>query len=334
MHMMLRTYGRPVAALALSALLLLGGCGSGTEAQDSAVSSTETQGQTAEVAEATQVAQPEITMESQSIGLEGIGNARELGGYVAADGRSVRHGLLLRTAALGKATQADIDRLLDTYHLATVLDFRMEREVESSPELELEGVRELNVHIIDEDAVKLACLSLPAEDLEALQSGDKVAKLKIAMKLGIVGDQMYVNFLSHDEGKRGYTEMFDELLALPEGRSLLFHCTQGKDRTGLGAMLILTALGVNEDTIMTDYLLTNDFNADLIATERQGLLDGGMSEEEVDRFMIAMDQVYPETMTNALVWMRENYGSAKGYIESELGVTEEEFTQLQDKFLE
>jgi protein-tyrosine phosphatase len=145
---------------------------------------------------------------------------------------------------------------------------------------------------------------------------------------------MYVHFLSHDVGKRGYAQMFRELLALPEGTSLLFHCTQGKDRTGCAAMLILSALGVDEETIMADYMLTNEFNADLIAEQRQQLLDAGVAEEDLDGIMIVRDQVFPQTMRNALDWMKENYGSVRGYITQELGVTDAEIAQLQDKFLE
>jgi protein-tyrosine phosphatase len=98
-------------------------------------------------------------------------------------------------------------------------------------------------------------------------------------------------------------------------------------------MLILSALGVDEQTIMDDYMLTNEFNAKLIADERQELLDSGMKEEELDGIMIAGDQVYPQTMTNALDWLKKEYGSVKGYITKELGVTEEQLTQLQNKFL-
>lgn len=127
--------------------------------------------------------------------------------------------------------------------------------------------------------------------------------------------------------------MFQELLELPEGTSLLFHCTQGKDRTGCAAMLILSALGVDEDTIMSDYLLTNEFNADLIAQERQELLAAGVKEDELDDVMMLRDQVFPQVMNNALDWLKKEYGSVEGYIVQELGVTKEQIGQLQDRFL-
>ena len=136
------------------------------------------------------------------------------------------------------------------------------------------------------------------------------------------------------QGKKGYRQLFEELLALPEGQSLLFHCTQGKDRTGVAAMLILSALGVDKETILADYMLTNEYNADLIAGERQSLAVRGIPEDKMNTYLMAMDRVSLETMTNALDWMVENYGSVNGYFEQELGVGETERTTLRDRFLQ
>ena len=117
-------------------------------------------------------------------------------------------------------------------------------------------------------------------------------------------------------------------------RALLFHCSQGKDRTGCGAMLILFALGVDEETVMADFMLTNDYNAALIAEEREYLIENGVGEDELETFMKSMDQVFPEFMENAIQWMTETYGSPLGYITQALGVTEAEIQALRDKFLE
>ncbi len=65
------------------------------------------------------------SISSQSIGLSGVGNARELGGYSGLNGKTVKHGVLLRTAALANATSEDIAKLQDVYHLAVVADLRM-----------------------------------------------------------------------------------------------------------------------------------------------------------------------------------------------------------------
>ena len=318
----------PIIVLALGALLCLGACGNAaTPASNSASAQNETEA-TNETATT-----PQATINSQTIDLASVDNARQLGGYVGEGGRIVKDGVLLRTATLAKATDADIARLKDTYHLAEVIDFRMTREIDPAPDPQIDGVKNLNLRIIDEEALAQATQELIPEDKEKLASGDTLEKYQVYTKLGIIGDQMYVSFLSNDAGKQGYAAMFQELLALPEGESLLFHCTQGKDRTGCAAMLILSALGVDEDTIMADYLLTNEFNAELIAQERQQLIDSGIKDEDLDTVMIGMDQVYPQTMANGLDWLKQTYGSVTGYITQELGVTQDQIAQLQDKFL-
>ena len=153
-------------------------------------------------------------------------------------------------------------------------------------------------------------------------------------KQGSSSDQMYVGFLSHDAGKIGYAQMFRELIDLPEGSSLLFHCSQGKDRTGVGAMLILSALGVDEQTILADFLLTNTFNADRIEAKKQELAEKGVTEDErYERFLNSMYTVKGERLVIAMDWMKENYGSVIGYITDALGLSEAELDELREKFL-
>jgi len=272
--------------------------------------------------------------DAQSIGLVGVGNARELGGYAAEDGRIVKRGAFLRTAALANATEEDIQRLREIYRLSVVIDLRMTSEVEGTPDPEIDGVRNLHLGIMDEAAMAEKRQSMRPEDVEGLDLNNTVDRLKMAIRLGIISDQMYIEFLSGEPGKAGYARMFRELLALPDGESLLFHCTQGKDRTGCAAMLILSALGVDEETIIADFLLTNIFNARLIESERQMLADQGIDGDEQEIYLRAMDKVEPQYMVNALDWMKANYGSALGYIQTELGVTDDEIEALRNKFLE
>ena len=270
----------------------------------------------------------------QSIGLDGVGNARELGGYPAEDGRIVAWGVFLRTAALANASEEDIQRLKDDYRLCLVIDFRTTSEIEAAPDPEIDGVEYLHLGIIDEADMAARQQAMSAEDVEGLDLTNKIDQLKLAIRLGIIGENMYIDFLSGEQGKKGYARMFQEMLALPEGESLLFHCTQGKDRTGLAAMLILSALGVDEETILYDYALTNIFNAELIERERQMLEGMGVEDDEFDLYMTAMDQVDPQYMVNALDWMKANYGSVLGYIQTELGVSGEEIELLKDRYLE
>lgn len=281
------------------------------------------------------VCRAEVSENSQSLSLTGVGNARELGGYKTEDGKTVKRGVLLRAAKLANATEEDMERLRSVYHLAVDVDFRGDGEVERAPDPEMEGLEYLNIHILDDsmgpsEELEAEIAALEAQGVEI----DKITEIRLFMKYGGFTDQMYVDFLSSDVGKAGYARFFQALLALPEDRALLFHCSQGKDRTGCGAMLILFALGADEETVMADFLLTNEYNAALIAEERAYLIENGVGEDELETFMKSMDQVFPEFMANAVQWMTETYGSPMGYITQALGVTDAEMQALRDKFLE
>ena len=196
------------------------------------------------------------------------------------------------------------------------------------PAPDIEGVKYLNLRVINENLLK--------QDLEKKLSveGDAMERLKFIIDSGLVSYDMYVGFLSEESGKKAYSEFFRELLDLPPERSLLFHCSQGKDRTGCAAMLILSVLGADEDTIMRDYMLTNVFNAKLIDSQRKMLISHGVKESDMEKYMMILDEVNPKTMNTVLEWLKENYGSPVGYIINELGVSPEEIEQLKAKFLE
>ncbi len=265
---------------------------------------------------------------TQSINLSSVGNARELGGYLTNDGRKVKHGVLLRSASLYRISSDDVTRLTKDYNLSVIADLRMSLEAASKPDPVIDGVKYVNLRVINEDLFQQELEKKLAVD------GDATKRLMMIAESGILSHDMYVGFLSQESGKRAYREFFRELLALPSGHSLLFHCTQGKDRTGCAAMLILSALGVSEETIVADYMLTNTFNADLIDSQRKMLLSHGINESDFEKYMIVFDEVNPKTMNTVLSWLRKNYGSPVGYIIKELGISEDDIAALKAKFLE
>ena len=265
---------------------------------------------------------------AQSINLESVGNARELGGYPTLYGKRVKRGVFLRTAELAKISSRDIARLTEIYHLAVIADLRMSSEVADLPDPVIGGVKYVNLRVINEESHK------ELFDQQAAVKDDTIKSLMIIVDSGFMTDKLYIEFLAEESGKHAYREFFREILALPPGRSILFHCSQGKDRTGCAAMLILSALGVSEDIIMNDYVLTNTFNAEAIASQRKMLLSRGMTESEVAKYMPVLDEVNPQFMANVLSWLRENYGSPVGYIIDALGLTEKDIETLRTKFLE
>ena len=172
--------------------------------------------------------------------LEGCSNLRDLGGYRTADGRRVRMGLVFRSASLANLTDADLARF-GTLGIRTVCDLRGVRESERAPS-RLPGADAPDVVPLPiEPRVGASLRDLLRR--EAATGEDTYALLQAA----------YSAYA--DEHLPRYRTLFALLL---EGRlPLLFHCSAGKDRTGFGAALLLTTLGVPRDTVMADYLATN-----------------------------------------------------------------------------
>lgn len=85
-------------------------------------------------------------LHTQCIGLECVGNARELGGYTAQGGKSVKHGVLLRTAELSGVASTDILRLQNVYNLAVIADLRMSHEVAQHPDPVIQGAKYLHLN--------------------------------------------------------------------------------------------------------------------------------------------------------------------------------------------
>jgi protein-tyrosine phosphatase len=99
-------------------------------------------------------------------------------------------------------------------------------------------------------------------------------------------------------------------------------------------MLILSALDVDEKTIIEDYVLSNAYNADSIAKKRAKLeKTGRMSPESIEKYLIAFESVDSSNMSGAIAFLKEKYGSVKDYIITGLGVSEADMLRLKEKFL-
>ena len=144
---------------------------------------------------------------------------------------------------------------------------------------------------------------------------------------------MYIGFLKGETGKRAFADFFRILLAADPDRAVLWHCTSGKDRTGLAAMLLLTAFGVDEDVIIDDYLITNTYNAPKIAATRRMLEEKGYDEDFIAQAVIVYAAVDERYMRNAIAFLKQEYGSVCGYISDGLGVTQKDINEIKDKYL-
>ncbi|KNZ41293.1 tyrosine-protein phosphatase [Acetobacterium bakii] len=267
-----------------------------------------------------------VTSESQTIGLTGVGNARQLGGYVTTDGKKIKDGVLLRTGKLSGAVTEDIARLTETYHLTEIIDLRTTAEIKGALDPVIAGTTAEQISIVNE--------SSPAylTTISYVSTGDPIADAIATAENGIFSETMYSGLVTDTYGQKGYREFFEKLLAHEDG-AFLFHCNGGKDRTGVAAVLLLSALGVDQATIMEDFALTNDFYAKdidyLISETKKRTADANTIEDVYA--LVGVNSSYMEKMFDSV---DEKYGSMDSFLKDAIGLTDDDLTVLKDRYLE
>lgn len=241
---------------------------------------------------------------SRAIQLQGASNFRDLGGYAGAGGRLVRWRQIYRSDHLGSLTPQDV-AVLDALRVSRVCDFRGVNE-RASAACRIAGA---TVHSLPIEPTIVQRLS------GLLAAGEVVGEADTVLLM----QQTYRGFV------QGNTQRFAALFGhlLESGGPLVFHCTAGKDRTGFAAALLLSALGVARETIMQDYLLTNDH-----------LRAGSGSHALPPPIASVLFRVQEPFLAAAFEAVDEAHGSLDNYLARALGVGPAERARLHQLYLQ
>jgi protein-tyrosine phosphatase len=259
-----------------------------------------------------------LEMRERRLPFFGARNFRDLGGYETSPGKHVRWGVLYRSDSLHKLTRRDLSRLSDL-DLEWIIDFRSPREKEDWPDRLPAGMRArlVEIPIIDSSA-QIYQRSSRDEILKNLKNIDP------AKYLTETNVQLATCFSAE-------MSKFAGLLLASSGRPILFHCTAGKDRTGFAAAIILRMLGVPQDVVMEDYLLTNKY---FYTAQRRNLfllrLLKGRQIAGVVSGMLKADSAYLSTAFQAI---DQTYGSFENYVQEALGLTVQDIDRLKEIYL-
>jgi protein-tyrosine phosphatase len=219
----------------------------------------------------------------RKIALAGCVNFRDLGGYPTSDGRRVRWRMLFRADGLARLGEDDYV-LLGELGLTTVIDLR------TVSELETRGRFALDALPVDYHHLPLTDVLPPPEDLSRYGEPEFVTSRY---------RQMFV------EGSASIATAV-RVLAAPDALPAVFHCSAGKDRTGVVAALVLGFLGVPREVIVHDYGLSAHAMEALMERIRQEFPE---SVEEVDKYAPAVITVAPQTMDAFLDALEDEHGS-------------------------
>lgn len=247
----------------------------------------------------------------KQIKLQGAENVRDLGGYRTKTGKTVKRHVLLRAAALNKLTKADAQKLKKVYHVRTDVDLRSKAEAAKAPDVKISGVTYKFDPVVKDVSQQFSMTS--KDGVKIMENG-------------------YKAMVTSAQGKKAYKQLFKILLKNPKGQAVLWHCTAGKDRTGVGTALVLSALGVSRKTVMSDYLLSNKYLAASNKAAIKQLKDKGADAATI-KLMTDMMVVKKSYLNAAFSAINKKYGSVDKYLQKGLGLTKADQTKLQKLYL-
>lgn len=233
-------------------------------------------------------------------------NFRDLGGYETKDGRHVKWHRLIRSGSLAHLNKHDLSTLA-AIPVTIDIDLRAPEEVKQAPDKLPQTANYYHLPVFKSD------------ETDASHSDEEIMSRILKPGNG------YQHMLDV------YQRMFELLLS--NTQASLFHCTAGKDRTGMAAYLILSALQVPEETILKDYLLTNKATQDFREQWLQALRDKGGSEVVVENRR-ALGSVSADYLNQAINLINTNYGDVQNYLTEYLDLSQNDLKQLQQLYLD
>ena len=260
---------------------------------------------------------------NQLIGVTSGRNFRELGGYETLSGKKIKMHKLLRTGNLADLSPFDKQFLTD-YGAKYDVDFRSKEEVDNQPDRVPDGVEYIYDPVFSEDLTN-SSKSITDLDTQAHDDADfGFNHMHYA----------YEDMIESEPAQKAYRKFFDVLLEnTVDGESVIFHCTAGKDRTGFGALLALSALGVPLNTIKKDYLLTNITTKDFVDSMVEHARQNGKNENVVQSIR-DIQSVRSEYLDHAVKVLNDEYGGINNYLRDVMKLSSADIMKLRNIYLE
>ena len=274
----------------------------------------------------------------ERIELESLKNTRDLGGYKAKDGRVIKDKKLIRSGVLNDVKDNDSNILKNDYNLEVVVDLRSKEETSQNPDTKIDGV-EYKINPL----VKRVTSRSSSQMRQRGESNGKDAPkdqvdgmLRVVKSLGPEPEKafqkVYLQLVTEQYSIDQISKFFDILLEERDG-ALLYHCTGGLDRTGTVTILLLSALGIDKETIVNDYMLANEYTKDDVEKIKSLGKKKGLDDKTINQVLLLcqVDQEYIDVLFETI---DEKYGSMDNFLKGEIGLTDEKIEKLKDLYLE
>lgn len=251
------------------------------------------------------------------ISLKSIPNTQDLGGIRTKNGQSIQNNRLIRSAALNKLTAHDKWKLQKQRHVKIILDFRSKAETRKQPDAKIRKVHHIRLSVMANPNFGVHTTTQYIRELSRKQSNN--------MEL------FYQKMVTQPHSIGAYRTMFKYLLHEKSG-AILYHCTYGKDRTGIATMLILSSLGVSKTTIMKNYLASNRYLKSVTSHEYRQMRHHTHNRKVLINLKRSRTAkaAYLKAAYSAI---HHHSGSVKHYLRSEMHLSNKDIQKLRQNYL-
>ena len=247
-----------------------------------------------------------LTLADRSLHLASAPNFRDAGGYRTADGSWVKMGVIYRSGDISKLSAADLAEL-QRLGIRTIYDLRTDAEVAAAPDKVPAGATDTQENILGAAGTSGFTPTTPAAATEEMIQAE-------------------VTMVDSSSAQTGYHNVL-EGIADRKDLAVVYHCTAGKDRTGWASAVLLTALGVPEATVESDYLASNTYNAAYNASVLSQL---PASYQAVYAPLLAVTPAYLASGFNEVT---AQYGTFDNYLSKGLGISSKTLHELRSELL-
>ncbi len=254
-----------------------------------------------------------------------IRNIRDFGGLTGLDGRKIKKNILIRSAMLNNLDDEDIAWLKEI-NVTKIFDLRTPNEVFRRPDIQVPGIENVNFYLQDENSGT----GLTMKGIRALLISAKSDEERLALVPEM--SDLYRNIVRQKFSRQRMGQLIRDIVTYEKG-AILFHCTSGKDRTGMTAAILCTILGVAREDIFDDYLRSLEHAEWESAIMRQEFIDEGASDEVADKLkqFFMLDRAFLETFFEEI---EKESGTVERYIKEVYKVNDEMINNFRERMLE
>ena len=251
-------------------------------------------------------------MKIHNVELKEKQNIRDFSYIIIDDSYCIKGNTFLRSNNINCFTKEDIAYLIDKYNIKTIIDLRNKDEVLNNPCI-INQIKYYNIPLFESRKKK----NLSSNK----QKVDKVPNIY----------EIYLDMIRTKTAKKRLKKILN-LIINPKNNCILFHCSFGKDRTGLISLLVLSMLGVNIDTIKKDYLYSNVYLEPIADSKYDYYLEKSRNGE----YALQMKEIFlvkEEYINYVIDYMNEKSGSIINYITKEIGISKKKIDNFKNNIL-